>query len=135
MCFIERADGRLLLVRLAYRHNWGVPGGLLQRGEDPADGARREVFEEVGLVVDLLGEPVVTVDPEPQRVDIVYRARVAEDSDPDAARSCSPEIVEVAWVAQDELPDLQHETAAALVQLARASNRPSSPPVPEARLR
>ena len=26
MCFVERDDGALLLVRHAYRSNWGVPG-------------------------------------------------------------------------------------------------------------
>ncbi|HEV3226583.1 MAG TPA: NUDIX hydrolase, partial [Acidimicrobiales bacterium] len=51
MCVIERADGRLLLIRHLYRNaaRWGVPGGLLQRNENPTDAARREVREEVGL--------------------------------------------------------------------------------------
>lgn len=120
MCFIERADGSLLLVRHVYRDRWGVPGGLLEKGEDAADGARREVFEEVGLVIDLLGEPSVVVDAEPQRVDIVYRARPADDADPDAVRPGSPEIVEARWFPRADLPELQHETAQALVALSRA---------------
>lgn len=120
MCFIERDDGRLLLVRHVYRNWWGVPGGLLERGEDAADGARREVFEEVGLVIDLVGEPRVVVDPEPQRVDIVYRARPADGADPDAVAPGSPEIVEARWFARSELPELQHETVAALMTLARS---------------
>lgn len=120
MCFIERDDGRLLLVRHVYRNWWGVPGGLLERGEDAADGARREVVEEVGLVIDLVGEPRVVVDPEPQRVDIVYRARPADGADPDAIAPGSPEIVEARWFPRDGLPELQHETVAALVALSRA---------------
>lgn len=120
MCFIERDDGHLLLVRHAYRTRWGVPGGLLKRGEDAADGARREVFEEVGLAIDLIGEPKVVVDPEPQRVDIIYRARPADDAAPSDARPGSPEIVEARWFAVDDLPELQHETVAAFVALARA---------------
>ena len=119
MCFIERADGRLLLVRHVYRNHWGVPGGLLQRGEDAADGARREVFEEVGLVIELQGEPRVVLDPEPQRVDIIYRARPADGADPDLVAPGSPEIVEARWFGRDELPQLQHETVAALVTLSR----------------
>src|SRR5690606_9648623 len=83
MCFIERPDGALLLVRHSYRDRWGVPGGLLQRGEDVEEGARREVREEVGLEVELLGEPAVVVDAAPQRVDVVFRARPAIDVDPD----------------------------------------------------
>ncbi|MEZ5176823.1 MAG: NUDIX hydrolase [Acidimicrobiales bacterium] len=123
ICFIERDGGDLLLVRLAYRDHWGVPGGLLRRGEDVADGARREVFEEVGLAVDLLGEPAVVVDPDPRRVDVVYRARPVPGTDPDGARPCSPEIVEVRWFPRDQLPELQHESVGALLALERASIR------------
>lgn len=126
---IERADGSVLLVRQAYRSRWGVPGGLLERGESPADGVRREVVEEVGLVIELVGEPVVVVDPVPQRVDLVYRARPISDLDADAARPSSPEIDEVAWFAADALPELQFETAQALVALARSSRSPQAPPL------
>lgn len=123
ICFIERDGGDILLVRLAYREHWGVPGGLLQRGEDAADGARREVFEEVGLAVELVGEPAVVVDPEPRRVDVVYRARPVTGTDPSAARPCSPEIIEVRWFPRDGLPELQHESVGALLALERASIR------------
>lgn len=119
MCFIERSDGQLLLVRHAYRNRWGVPGGLLKRGEDAADGARREVFEEVGLAIDLVGEPRVVVDAEPQRVDLVYRAVPAPGADVEAVAPGSPEILEARWFPRDGLPELQHETAGALVTLAR----------------
>jgi 8-oxo-dGTP pyrophosphatase MutT (NUDIX family) len=33
ICVIERGDGAVLLVRLSYRNSWGLPGGLLKRGE------------------------------------------------------------------------------------------------------
>ncbi|MCU1453365.1 MAG: putative MutT/NUDIX-family protein [Acidimicrobiales bacterium] len=127
MCFIERDDAAILLVRHVYRRRWGVPGGLLKRGEDAADAARREVFEEVGLRVDLVGEPAVVVDPPPQRVDVVFRARLAADVDPSRARPGSPEILEARWFPREELPELQHETATALVALARSSHRPQAP--------
>jgi len=131
MCFIERPDGALLLVRHSYRERWGVPGGLLQKGEDPEDGVRREVREEVGLRVDLLGEPAVVVDAEPQRVDIVFRAALSEGQDPDAVQLGSAEIVEARWFAPGELPELQFETAGALVALARAARSPSQRPLPD----
>ena len=35
ICVIERPDGAILLVRQAYRKKWGIPGGLLKRGEAP----------------------------------------------------------------------------------------------------
>lgn len=129
MCFIEREDGALLLVRHAYRNRWGVPGGLLNRREDPPDGARREVREEVSLDVELIAEPAVVVSPRPQRVDLVYRARPAPGVDPDLAQASSPEILEAKWFAQDALPELQHETTTALVALARAARSPQSQPI------
>ena len=125
ICVIERSDGALLLVRLSYRKSWGLPGGLLQRGETPADAARREVMEESGLAVDLVGDPAVVVDEVAQRVDIVFRARPAAGADTTAAQASSPEIVEVDWFPPDELPDLQFEASGALVALARRAVTPS----------
>jgi 8-oxo-dGTP pyrophosphatase MutT (NUDIX family) len=125
ICVIERADGAVLLVRQAYRERWGVPGGLLNRGEDAPAGARREVREEVGIDVELLGEPAVVVEPAPQRIDIVFRARPVGEV-PVEATPTSPEIVEARWFAPDDLPELQHETSAALVALARSSRSPQA---------
>jgi len=42
-------QGRILLVRHSYGHGrWGLPGGAVKRGEDPAEAIRRELREEVG---------------------------------------------------------------------------------------
>ena len=128
ICVIERSDGRILLVRHSYRDRWGFPGGLLKRGEAVGAGACREAMEEVGLAVELTGEPAVVVAPRPRRVDVVYRARLAADVDPDSARPTSPEIVEVRWAAPDELPELQHEASSGLVALARVVDAATSRP-------
>jgi len=133
MCIVERADGHILLVRHSYRRRWGVPGGLLKKREEPTDAARRETFEEVGLAVELAGEPAVVVDPEPRRVDLVFRARPAPAADPAEIRPLSPEILEVRWFPPDALPELQLETSTALVALARASRSPQSPHLQPAR--
>lgn len=129
MCIIERPDGAVLLVRQAYRSRWGVPGGLLQRGEDAADAARREIREEVNLDVELIGEPAAVVDPEPQRVDMVFRARPAPGVDLDAVRPSSPEITEVRWFPATDLPELQPETVGAFIAIARSSRSPQAPPL------
>jgi 8-oxo-dGTP diphosphatase len=44
----------LLLVRPSYRGEWTLPGGSLRRGETPEAAARRELSEEIGLVVPAL---------------------------------------------------------------------------------
>ena len=128
MAIVERDDGAVLLVRHSYRRKWGVPGGLMKRREHPEVALRREIQEEVGVEVDLLGEPAVVVDPDPQRVDLIFRGRLR---DPDTeARPVSAEILEVGWVLPDELPELQFETSGALMALARSSRSPQSPPLP-----
>lgn len=119
MCRIERSDGRVLLIRQTYRHGWGLPGGLLARHEDPVDGVRREVAEEVGLVVELVGEPAVVVASRLHRVDVIFRGRPTRDADLDGLTPDPAEIADVGWFDPVALPDLQAETAAALVALAR----------------
>ncbi|GAB3354301.1 NUDIX hydrolase [Amycolatopsis echigonensis] len=50
--------GRLLLVFREESQDWGLPGGFLDPGESYEDAGRREVREEIGLVVrdlELLG--------------------------------------------------------------------------------
>lgn len=126
MCFIEDDGGRILMVQQVYRTRWGVPGGLLKRNESAADAARREVFEEVGLTIELEGEPCVVVDPDPQRVDVIYRATLSDVGGAVVAAPRSPEITEVGWFAFDDLPELQAETVAALAALGlpwSSSNR------------
>ena len=119
ICVIERDDGRILVVRHSYRTDWGFPGGLLEKGEEADEGARREAMEEVGLAIELVGEPAVVVAPHPRRVDVIFDARPAPGADPDAVRPMSPEIVEVRWAPRGDLPDLQHEAAGGLRALAR----------------
>ena len=50
MVLVSDADGRILLVRHTYgdRAAWELPGGWVERGEDPIEAARRETREELG---------------------------------------------------------------------------------------
>ena len=67
MCVVERDDGSVLLLRNSYRKGWGLPGGLLRRGEEVDAAARREVREETGISVELAGPPGVIVDARARR--------------------------------------------------------------------
>ena len=121
LCVVERADGRVLLVRHSYRPRWGLPGGFLKRGEAPADAVRREVGEEAGLSVELVGEPAVVVSPAWRRVDVIFRARPSSEAQADRAQPLSGEIEDVAWFARGALPELQEEAAEAMIALARVA--------------
>ena len=49
--FTDQA-GRVLLVKPNYRDYWSLAGGILEHGEPPHVGCRREVFEEIGLDIE-----------------------------------------------------------------------------------
>ena len=55
-------DGAILLQRFSEGDEswWVCPGGGLEGGEDACDGARREAFEELGLVEVELGPEIWT---------------------------------------------------------------------------
>ena len=118
LCVIEH-EGGVLLVRHTYRARWGIPGGLLARSEHPEDAARREVREEVGIAITLLGPPEAVVEPRTRRVDLIFRATLAPGVDRGAAHPVSPEISEVRWYPRNELPPLQVESAGAFMALGR----------------
>jgi 8-oxo-dGTP pyrophosphatase MutT (NUDIX family) len=43
---------------LAGQSYWATPGGALEAGESFADAARRELFEETGILMDAVGQEV-----------------------------------------------------------------------------
>lgn len=46
-------EGRVLLCELTYKQEWDLPGGVVEVGESPAVGLRRELLEELGLDVEV----------------------------------------------------------------------------------
>lgn len=52
--YILRQERFLLLKRNTPPRIWGLPGGRLERDENPKDGILREISEETGLTVDLI---------------------------------------------------------------------------------
>ncbi len=43
-------EGQVLLGRRTDTGSWALPGGIIDPGEQPADAAVRECFEETGIV-------------------------------------------------------------------------------------
>lgn len=60
---LRNREGKYLLLRSSRSFDgdevhWGLPGGLLEKGETLAEGLRREVHEETGLQIEI-GRPLV----------------------------------------------------------------------------
>ena len=112
---VTRDDGRVLLVKAAYRWRWGMPGGLMNQGEGPEEAVIRETKEETGLDIVVDGDPVVLVETAMQRVNFIYSARPAPGSDPDALVAQAAEILELGWFAPEEFPETIPDMSGELV--------------------
>lgn len=119
VCVLEH-EGEFLVLWQPHRRGWSLPGGLLGRGEDPAEAVRREVREEVGLDIDP-GEPVtIRVDPLEQGVDVVFRVRL--DRRPELA--LATEARKARWTSRRELGKADRDTRGILDLLARSGSSP-----------
>jgi ADP-ribose pyrophosphatase YjhB (NUDIX family) len=117
VCVIEHA-GDVLLLRQVHRGDWGLPGGLLDRGETPAEGVRREVREEIGVEV-VVGLPLVTdVDPATRRIDVVFHIEVTDRFQPRPRG----EALEAAWIRPADLGE-DSQLTRGLLELVAAARR------------
>lgn len=49
ICLLRTQDGRVLMLKPTYRPGWSLPGGAIDVGETPLEGALRELLEETGI--------------------------------------------------------------------------------------
>jgi ADP-ribose pyrophosphatase YjhB (NUDIX family) len=109
---IWNAQGCVLLIRRAKeprKGQWSLPGGKLEFGETLVDGVRREVREETGLEVEILGlvDVAETIrDAEAGAADdhfvlIAYGARVVS-----GIAQAASDAAKARWFTLDELDAL-----------------------------
>jgi 8-oxo-dGTP pyrophosphatase MutT (NUDIX family) len=103
---------RLLLCLHHDKNIWVAPGGLIEPGEQPADAAVRETWEETGLFVELTGivgvygGPDLVIDyPNGDRaayIGTIFRGRVVSGT----IRPDGVETLDVRYFTREELADV-----------------------------
>jgi len=85
---VRRGDSILLIKRKfpPMQGSWALPGGFVDRGENPIDAAVRELLEETGLhgenpqLISVMGE--ADRDPRKHIVSVVYEIEVNSQQQP-----------------------------------------------------
>jgi 8-oxo-dGTP pyrophosphatase MutT (NUDIX family) len=105
---------RLLLCLHADKNIWVTPGGLIEPGEQPADAAVRETWEETGLLVELTeilgvygGRDLIIDYPNGDKaayVGTIFRGRVTGG----VMRADGEEIVDIRYFTREELLTAPH---------------------------
>ncbi|WP_344841769.1 NUDIX hydrolase [Kribbella ginsengisoli] len=107
---VRDTGGRVLLCKVSYKRDLELPGGVVEPDEDPATGALREMQEELGFQLPLIG--VLAIDWLPRwqgwgdAIEILYDGGT---HDPSLLESLTPdgfEILGVDWYSPTELADL-----------------------------
>ncbi|MFP4030746.1 MAG: NUDIX domain-containing protein [Desulfococcaceae bacterium] len=131
---VPMPDPETVILLRQYRHAvgtslWEIPAGTLEPGEDPLDGAKREIVEEIGYSADRwekLGEIV----PVPGYADERIHLFLAESLRPAQQALDADEVIEVhtfplgnVWEMVDAGEIQDAKTLGGLLHLARRRNR------------
>lgn len=114
---INPLNKKILLVKHHLFNKWVQPGGHIEENELPEEAAIREVYEETGVKITLLGERFPREDDlirplgiqcerkkdGSRHIDITYAAK---PNDPHAELKISNESYDIGWFSRNELEQI-----------------------------
>ena len=94
--------GEVLLLKHRFRpgSGWGLPGGFMEKGEQPIDALRRELREEIELEVEDVKVFAARSFKKPKQVEVLFCARANA-----TVKSRSVEVERADWFSIDSLPE------------------------------
>jgi 8-oxo-dGTP diphosphatase len=98
--FNDQKQVLLLKHRFRAGSGWGLPGGFLERDEQPVDCLRRELREEIGLELEEVEVFAARSFKKPKQVEVLFRARANAKVKP-----LTMEVERAEWFAVDALPE------------------------------
>ena len=123
---IFNEQGQLLLCQHTYRRQypWGLPGGDIKFGEDPAEAVRRELREETGLSVQATRLLLMENSKEIRKVTLTYLC-----SGVSGTFIPSDEVSAIRYFDMDALPELSREqqtTIEKCLEILKNESRPDN---------
>ena len=97
--------GHVLLLKHRFRagSGWGLPGGFLEKGEQPLDALKRELCEEIGMEVESAEIFASRSFKKPRQVEILFLCHANVDVKPQAM-----EVERAEWFQSTHCPKVYH---------------------------